>query len=113
MADPKSSLKTDERLKPLWDKVVIQTAKAKDKSPGGILIPETVQASEKPQRGEVLAVGPGRIDDNGYRVPMSVKVGETVLFNRWAGQDIKDLGDDLLVMSEQDILGIIEKLTDA
>ncbi|MEO0270761.1 MAG: co-chaperone GroES [candidate division WOR-3 bacterium] len=95
-------------IKPLSDRVVIKRIEEEEeKSPGGIIIPDT--AKEKPQKGEVMAVGPGRLDDNGNRLPMEVKVGDKVLFSKYAGTEVKIQGDEYLIMREDDILAIIEK----
>lgn len=91
-------------LKPLHDRVVVKRLPAESVSVGGILIPEN--AAEKPEQGEVLAVGPGRCNDAGL-VPMSVSVGDKVLFGKYSGQTAKVNGDEILVMREEDIMGIL------
>ncbi len=94
-------------VKPLADRVVIKRIEEEEeKSPGGIIIPDT--AKEKPQKGEVMAVGPGRLDDKGNRFPMEVKVGDKVLFSKYAGTEVKIQGEEYLIMREDDILAIIE-----
>jgi chaperonin GroES len=94
-------------FRPLGDRVVVRRVKEDQKTAGGIIIPDTVQ--EKPQEGEVIAVGPGALDDNGKRVPPEVKAGEIVLFGKWSGTEVKIDGDELLIMKESDIMGIVEK----
>ncbi|MSO75690.1 MAG: co-chaperone GroES [Alphaproteobacteria bacterium] len=92
-------------FKPLQDRVLIKPVKADQKSPGGIIIPDTVQ--EKPMEGKVLAVGPGARDEGGTLQPMAVKVGDRVLYGKWSGTEIKMDGDDLMIMKESDILGVV------
>ena len=94
------------KFRPLGDRVVVRRVKEEQKTSGGIIIPETAQ--EKPQEGEVIAVGPGAIDDNGKRVPLDVKAGDFVLFGKWSGSEIKIDGEELLIMKESDIMGVIE-----
>lgn len=93
-------------FKPLNDRVLVKRLESEEKTAGGLFIPDT--AKEKPSRGEVVAAGPGKSDDNGKRVPMSVKAGDTVLFNKYAGTEIKLDGVEHLVMREDDILAIID-----
>jgi chaperonin GroES len=95
------------KFRPLHDRVVIRRAEGDLKSKGGIIIPDT--AAEKPQEGEVVAVGPGTRDESGKLIPLDVKAGDTVLFGKWSGTEVKIDGDDLLIMKEADILGIVEK----
>jgi chaperonin GroES len=95
------------KFRPLHDRVVIRRAEGDLKSKGGIIIPDT--AAEKPQEGEVVAVGPGTRDDSGKLIPLDVEAGDTVLFGKWSGTEVKIDGDDLLIMKEADILGIVEK----
>ena len=95
------------KVKPLGDRVILRVDKGKDKSAGGIYIPDT--AKEKPQRGEVLAVGPGKMLEDGRRSDMQTKPGDVVLFTRWAGTEVKELDEDILILQEADILGIIEE----
>jgi len=93
-------------IKPLGDRVVIKQIESAEITKGGIVLPDT--AKEKPQEGEVLAVGPGKILDNGQRAPMEVKVGDRVLFAKYAGSEIKQGGEDYMILnSERDILAII------
>ena len=94
------------KFRPLHDRVVVRRIDAEEKTAGGIIIPDT--AKEKPQQGEVVAVGPGARDDQGRLTPLDVKVGDTVLFGKWSGTEVKIDGEDLLIMKESDILGIIE-----
>ena len=93
-------------FKPLNDRVLVKRLESEEKTAGGLFIPDT--AKEKPSRGEVVAVGPGKRDDCGKRVPMSVKAGDIVLFNKYAGTEIKLDGEEHLVMREDDILAIID-----
>ena len=92
-------------LKPLNDRVLVKRLESEERTASGLYIPDT--AKEKPSRGEVVAVGPGKCDDGGKRVPMSVKVGDMVLFNKYAGTEVKIDGAEHLVMREDDILAII------
>jgi chaperonin GroES len=94
-------------FRPLGDRVVVRRVKEDQKTPGGIIIPETAQ--EKPQEGEVISVGPGALDDDGKRVVPEVKTGDRVLFGKWSGTEVKLDGQELLIMKESDIMGIIEK----
>ena len=94
------------KFRPLGDRVVVRRLKEEQKTSGGIIIPETAQ--EKPQEGEIVAVGPGVIDDNGKRVIPEVKVGDFVLFGKWSGNEVKVDGAELLIMKETDIMGVIE-----
>lgn len=93
-------------LKPLGDRVVIEPLEQEEVTPGGIVLPET--AKEKPQKGKVLAAGPGARDEEGKRIPMEVKVGDTVLFAKYAGTEVKLDSKKLLIIKESDILGIVE-----
>ena len=95
-------------IQPLADRIVIRREEADEKTTGGILLPDS--AKNKPQRGKVLAIGPGRVrPKDGGRVPLQVKVGDTVLFTNWAGDEFKQLqGDDVLLMREEDVLGVLE-----
>ena len=90
---------------PLHDRVLVRRIEAEEKTAGGIIIPDT--AKEKPQEGEVIAVGLGTKDDDGDRIPMDVKVGDKILFGKWSGTEVKLNGKDLIIMKESDILGII------
>jgi chaperonin GroES len=94
------------KFRPLGDRVVVRRVAEDQKTPGGIIIPDTVQ--EKPQEGEVIAVGPGALDDNGKRVVPEVKAGDFVLFGKWSGTEVKVDGEELLIMKESDIMGILE-----
>jgi chaperonin GroES len=93
-------------FRPLHDRVVVRRIEADEKTAGGIIIPDT--AKEKPQEGEVVAIGPGTRDDNGALVELSVKPGDRILFGKWSGTEVKLSGEDLLIMKESDILGVIE-----
>jgi chaperonin GroES len=93
------------KFRPLHDRVVVKRVEAEDKSKGGIIIPDT--AKEKPQQGEVVAVGPGGRDENGKLVPMDLKAGDRVLFGKWSGTEVKLDGEELLIMKESDIMGVI------
>jgi len=92
-------------FRPLGDRVLVKRVEEEAKTKGGIIIPDT--AKEKPQEGEVLAVGPGARDDNGKRVDLDVKVGDRILFGKWSGTEVKLEGDDLIIMKESDILGVL------
>ncbi|RMD61599.1 MAG: co-chaperone GroES [Alphaproteobacteria bacterium] len=94
------------RFRPLHDRVVIRRIEEEEKTPGGIIIPDT--AKEKPIQGEVLAVGPGGRDEEGRLQPMDVKVGDIVLFGKWSGTEVKIEGEEVVIMKESDILGVIE-----
>ncbi|WP_395443270.1 co-chaperone GroES [Caulobacter sp. UC70_42] len=93
-------------FRPLHDRVVVRRIEAEEKTSGGIIIPDT--AKEKPQQGEVVAVGPGARDDAGKLVELSLKPGDRVLFGKWSGTEVKIDGEDLLIMKESDILGVLE-----
>jgi chaperonin GroES len=93
-------------FRPLHDRVVVRRIEGEEKSKGGIIIPDT--AKEKPQQGEVVAVGPGARDESGKVNALDVKVGDKVLFGKWSGTEVKIDGDDLLIMKESDILGILD-----
>jgi chaperonin GroES len=93
-------------FKPLQDRVLIRRLDQEDKTKGGIIIPDTAQ--EKPMEGEVIAAGPGSRGEDGVLHPLDVKVGDRVLFGKWAGTEVKIDGDDLIIMKESDILGVIE-----
>jgi chaperonin GroES len=94
------------KFRPLGDRVVVRRLAEDQKSPGGIIIPDTAQ--EKPQEGEVIAVGPGALDDKGKRIVPEVKPGEFVLFGKWSGSEVKIDGEELLIMKESDLLGVLE-----
>jgi chaperonin GroES len=93
------------KFRPLHDRVVVKRVEAEDKSKGGIIIPDT--AKERPQEGQVVAVGPGGRDENGKLIPMGVKAGDRVLFGKWSGTEVKLDGDELLIMKESDIMGVV------
>ena len=93
------------KFRPLHDRVVVKRIEAEEKSKGGIIIPDT--AKEKPQEGEVVAVGPGGRDENGKLITMDLKAGDRVLFGKWSGTEVKLEGDELLIMKESDIMGVI------
>ncbi|PVE21117.1 co-chaperone GroES [Microvirga sp. KLBC 81] len=98
-------------FRPLHDRVVVRRIEAEEKTAGGIIIPDT--AKEKPQEGEVVAVGPGARDENGKIVALDVKAGDRVLFGKWSGTEVRIDGQDLLIMKESDIMGVIEHSADA
>ena len=93
-------------FQPLGDRVAVRRVEEQAKTKGGIIIPDTVK--EKPQEGEVVAVGPGAWDEHGKRVPMAVKSGDRILFGKWSGTEVKLEGEDLIIMKESDILGVVE-----
>jgi chaperonin GroES len=95
------------RFKPLHDRVVVKRIEEEQKTKGGILIPDT--AKEKPMQGEVLAVGPGARNEAGDLIPMGVKVGDRVLFGKWSGTEVKLDDEELLIMKESDIMGVLEE----
>ena len=95
------------KIKPLSDRVIVVRIEEKEKTTGGIIIPET--AREKPQKGKIAAVGPGKWDKNGKRTPPEVKKGDHILFGKYAGNEVKIDGVEYLIMKEDDILGIVEK----
>ena len=94
------------KFRPLHDRVVVKRIEEEQKTKGGIIIPDT--AKEKPMQGEVLAVGPGARDDKGELVPMSVQVGDRVLFGKWSGTEVKIDDEEVLIMKESDLLGVLE-----
>jgi chaperonin GroES len=98
---------TKVNIKPLEDRIVVLASEAETTTASGIVIPDT--AKEKPQEGTVMAVGPGRFDDNGNRVPLDVKVGDVVLYSKYGGTEVKYSGEEYLVLSARDVLAIIEK----
>jgi chaperonin GroES len=95
------------KFRPLHDRVVVKRTEAEEKSAGGIIIPDT--AREKPSQGEVIAVGPGGRDESGKLIPIDVKEGDRVLFGKWSGTEVKIDGEELLIMKESDIMGIIDE----
>ena len=94
------------KFRPLHDRVVVKRIDAEAKTKGGIIIPDT--AKEKPSQGEIVAVGPGGRDEDGKRIPIDVAPGDRILFGKWSGSEVKIDGEDLLIMKESDIMGIIE-----
>ena len=97
------------KFRPLHDRVVVRRIAAEEKTKGGIIIPDTAQ--EKPQEGEVIAVGPGGRDENGKLIPIDLKAGNRVLFGKWSGTEVKIDGVEYLIMKESDIMGVIEPTT--
>ncbi len=93
-------------VRPMHDRVLVRRLDEEERSSGGIIIPDT--AKEKPMQGEVVAVGPGARDDSGARIAMDVKAGDTVLFGKWSGTEVKVDGEDLVIMKESDIMGVME-----
>ena len=96
---------TKVAIKPLEDRIVVQPLEAEQVTASGLVIPDT--AKEKPQEGEVLAIGPGRIDDNGNRVPLDVKVGDRVIYSKYGGTEIKHSGEEYLILSSRDVLAVV------
>ena len=94
------------KFRPLHDRVVVRRVESEEKTAGGIIIPDT--AKEKPQEGEVIAVGPGGRDEAGKLIPIDIKVGDRILFGKWSGTEVKIDGEELLIMKESDVMGIIE-----
>ena len=92
-------------FRPLGDRVLVRRVEEEAKTKGGIIIPDT--AKEKPQEGEVLSVGPGGRDENGKRIEPEVKVGDRILFDKWSGTEVKIDGEDLIIMKESDVLGVV------
>ncbi|APG95100.1 co-chaperonin GroES (plasmid) [Sinorhizobium americanum] len=97
---------SDMTFRPLHDRILVRRIEAEEKTAGGIIIPDT--AKEKPQEGEVIAVGPGARDDSGKLVELDVKAGDRILFGKWSGTEIKLDGEELLIMKESDVMGVIE-----
>jgi chaperonin GroES len=95
------------RFRPLHDRVVVRRIEAEEKTAGGIIIPDT--AKEKPQQGEVIAVGPGGRDETGKLIPIDLKVGDRVLFGKWSGTEVKIDGEEYLIMKESDVMGVLEE----
>ena len=95
------------KFRPLHDRVVVKRIEAEEKSAGGIIIPDT--AKEKPSQGEVIAVGPGGRDETGKLTPIDLKVGDRVLFGKWSGTEVKIDGEELLIMKESEVMGVIEE----
>ena len=94
------------KFRPLHDRVVVRRVESEERTAGGIIIPDT--AKEKPQEGEIIAVGPGARDETGKLIALDVKVGDRILFGKWSGTEVKIDGEDLLIMKESDVMGIIE-----
>jgi len=94
------------KFRPLHDRVVVRRIEGEEKTKGGIIIPDT--AKEKPQEGEIIAVGAGARDESGKLVPLDVKAGDRILFGKWSGTEVKIDGEELLIMKESDIMGVIE-----
>ena len=94
------------KFRPLHDRVVVKRLEGEEKTKGGIIIPDS--AKEKPQEGKIVAVGPGARDESGKLVPLDVKAGDRILFGKWSGTEVKVDGEDLLIMKESDVLGIVE-----
>ena len=94
-------------IKPLEDRIVVQTLEAEQTTASGLVIPDT--AKEKPQEGKVLAVGPGRVDDSGKRIPVDVAEGDVVIYSKYGGTEIKYQGEEYLILAQRDILAIVEK----
>lgn len=95
------------KFRPLHDRVVVKRLESETKTSGGIIIPDT--ATEKPQQGEVVAVGPGSRDETGKLIPIELKKGDKVLFGKWSGTEVKIDGQELLIMKESDVMGVLEK----
>jgi chaperonin GroES len=102
-ADEEAMAKT--QFRPLHDRVVVRRLESEEKTKGGIIIPDT--AKEKPQQGEIIAVGPGGRDESGKLIPIDLKVGDKVLFGKWSGTEVKLDGQELLIMKESDIMGVV------
>ena len=94
-------------IKPLEDRIVIRQVEAEQTTASGLVIPDT--AKEKPQEGEVIAVGPGRVDDNGNRIPVDVKVGDVVIYSRYGGTEVKYEGQEFQILSSHDVLAVVER----
>jgi chaperonin GroES len=94
------------KFRPLHDRVVVRRIESEDKTAGGIIIPDT--AKEKPQEGEIVAVGPGGRDESGKLISIDLKVGDRILFGKWSGTEVKIDGEELLIMKESDVMGVIE-----
>ena len=98
---------TKVKIKPLEDRIVVQANEAETTTASGIVIPDT--AKEKPQEGTVIAVGPGRVDDSGNRIPLDIAVGDVVIYSKYGGTEVKYSGEDYLVLSARDVLAVVEK----
>jgi chaperonin GroES len=99
-------LENDMAFRPLHDRILVRRIEADEKTAGGIIIPDT--AKEKPQEGEVIGVGPGARDESGQLRPLDVRVGDRILFGKWSGTEIRLDGEDLLIMKESDVMGVVE-----
>ena len=97
-------------FRPLHDRILVRRIEAEEKTAGGIIIPDT--AKEKPQEGEVIAIGPGARDESGKLTPLDVKAGDRILFGKWSGTEIKLDGENLVIMKESDVMGVIEQATE-
>jgi chaperonin GroES len=104
---PRGSSAVSVSIKPLEDRVVVTALAAEQTTASGLVIPDT--AKEKPQEGEVVAVGPGRVDDKGNRIPVDVEVGDVVIFSKYGGTEVKYGGEEYLILSARDILAVVEK----
>jgi chaperonin GroES len=93
-------------LKPLGDRIVVKLVKQEEKTKGGIVLPDTVK--EKPQEGEVVAVGSGKVLENGQKLPLEVKVGDKIIFSKYAGTEVKIEGEELIIFSERDVLAVVQ-----
>jgi len=102
-----TSVDVKVNIRPLEDKILVQASEAETTTASGIVIPDT--AKEKPQEGKVLAVGPGRVDDIGNRVPLDVNVGDTVIYSKYGGTEVRYNSEDYLILSARDVLAVIEK----
>src|SRR6202012_4009318 len=102
---PRGTVMSKTKFRPLHDRVVVKRIDAEEKTKGGIIIPDTVK--EKPSQGEVTAVGPGGRDESGKLIPIDIKVGDRVLFGKWSGTEVKLDGEELLIMKESDIMGVL------
>ena len=94
-------------IRPLHDRIIVKRVQEEEKTKGGIIIPDT--AKEKPQEGEVVAIGPGARDESGKLVPIDLKAGDRILFGKWSGTEVKIDGEELLIMKESDIMGVLDK----
>jgi len=108
-ADAQTEETSPMKFRPLHDRVVIRRLEGEEKTKGGIIIPDTVK--EKPQEGEVIAAGPGARDESGKLVPLELKAGDRVLFGKWSGTEVKIDGQDLLIMKESDVMGVLEGMS--
>ncbi len=94
-------------IKPLEDRIVVKALEAEQTTASGLVIPDT--AKEKPQEGEVIAIGPGRVDDNGNRVPLDINIGDKVIYSKYGGTEVKYDGEDYLILSARDVLAVVSK----